>query len=674
MFGIAKVDKVGMGYNRLRGYDLGVSSCIRGGVRGVVGLAGNGWTACLPNAAIFEELARMGAKTTAWNEFSSTMAPAIICLANNQKFNFSKYIRENMVKNLEAGVKFFMFPRFIQVFVNHQIAPKKVGDIPSDTQDTPIVTQPSTFQPQKKHKPRRKQRKETKVSQDEPPTKEHIPTPSHDPIPSGEDRLKLNELMEICTKLSGRVLYLEQTKTNQAAKIEKLKKRVKQLEDKEGSGDQEDASKQGRIAEIDADKDLSLINKTIQDQERINDQDLFGLHDLDGDEVFVDVTTGENVEHDAKIAKKVVTTIEDIEVTFAATTTPQIFNDELTLAQTLMEIKAAKPKAKGVQFKIQVNLEKHHFHNLHRLKAKVARILEAEMKDQIDEEERIAKEKNKANIAMIEEWDDVHATIDSDRQLAEQIQAQEREQLSINERSKLLVELIESRRKYFAVKRAEEIINKPPTKAQQNSLIYCERTLKKTQAEVTEGGSKRAGEEEPRRATPPPTVQSQDKGKGKMVEPEPISKNLIKAQIQRDAEIAQMLFEEEQAQFEREQRIAREKVAEQKAKDVALIKQIEDVQARIDVDALLAERLQEEEREQFTVDEQARMLVDLIAERKRFFAAQRAEQIQNKPPTKAQLRNKMEMLSRILNRRLEIDHESEMALELIRFIKTQLKE
>nr|GEU41379.1 uncharacterized mitochondrial protein AtMg00810-like [Tanacetum cinerariifolium] len=84
-------------------------------------------TACLPNVAILEELARMGyekpsqkltfykaffspqwkflihtilqclsAKTTAWNEFSSTMASAIICLANNQKFNFSKYILDNM--------------------------------------------------------------------------------------------------------------------------------------------------------------------------------------------------------------------------------------------------------------------------------------------------------------------------------------------------------------------------------------------------------------------------------------------------------------------------------------------------------------------------------------------------------------------------------------------------
>ncbi|GKB06120.1 hypothetical protein Tco_0834353 [Tanacetum coccineum] len=38
----------------------------------------------------------LSAKTTAWNEFSSTMASAIICLATNQKFNLSKYICDAM--------------------------------------------------------------------------------------------------------------------------------------------------------------------------------------------------------------------------------------------------------------------------------------------------------------------------------------------------------------------------------------------------------------------------------------------------------------------------------------------------------------------------------------------------------------------------------------------------
>nr|GFA49700.1 hypothetical protein [Tanacetum cinerariifolium] len=111
-------------------------------------------------------------------------------------------------------------------------APEKVGKIPTDTQDTPILSQPSSSQPQRKHKSRRKLRKETKVPHTKPQTEKHIPIPSHDPLPSGADRMQLSELMEICTKLSDMVLSLEQIKTNQAAEIKKLKKRVKKLEGK----------------------------------------------------------------------------------------------------------------------------------------------------------------------------------------------------------------------------------------------------------------------------------------------------------------------------------------------------------------------------------------------------------------------------------------------------------
>ncbi|GJT40945.1 putative ribonuclease H-like domain-containing protein [Tanacetum coccineum] len=87
---------------------------------------------------------------------------------------------------------------------------------------------------------------------------------------SGEDSMKPNELMEICTRLSERVLALENIKTAQDLEITNLKKRVKKLERKKKSttpqlkrrlfkvriesstekslGDQEDASKQGRNA------------------------------------------------------------------------------------------------------------------------------------------------------------------------------------------------------------------------------------------------------------------------------------------------------------------------------------------------------------------------------------------------------------------------------------------
>ncbi|GJZ50388.1 hypothetical protein Tco_0604578, partial [Tanacetum coccineum] len=92
---------------------------------------------CLPTASIFAALKRMGAKTIAWNEFSSTMASAIICLATNQTFNFSKYIFDNMVKHLEGGVKFLTYPRFVQVFLDKQVEGmtrhKKVYVTPSHT-------------------------------------------------------------------------------------------------------------------------------------------------------------------------------------------------------------------------------------------------------------------------------------------------------------------------------------------------------------------------------------------------------------------------------------------------------------------------------------------------------------------------------------------------------------
>ncbi|GJT76779.1 putative ribonuclease H-like domain-containing protein [Tanacetum coccineum] len=47
---------------------------------------------CLTNTAIFENLALMGSKSTSWNEFSTNIASAVICLATGQKFNFSKLI------------------------------------------------------------------------------------------------------------------------------------------------------------------------------------------------------------------------------------------------------------------------------------------------------------------------------------------------------------------------------------------------------------------------------------------------------------------------------------------------------------------------------------------------------------------------------------------------------
>nr|GEX84238.1 hypothetical protein [Tanacetum cinerariifolium] len=221
------------------------------------------------------------AKTTSWNEFSCTMASAIICLATNKQFNFSRYILLSLVKNIEAGVPFFMFPRFVQLIINHQLgdmthhkaifatpsltkkvfanmkrvgigfsgevtllfdnmlvqALEEVGILQAGAQTIPIPTEPSTSKPQKKHKPKRKHTQEPEVPPTESQAKHNkpLPSPFHDILPSGEDSLKLKELMDLCTNLSNKVLDLESEvlniKSTYKAKIEKLESKVERLEE-----------------------------------------------------------------------------------------------------------------------------------------------------------------------------------------------------------------------------------------------------------------------------------------------------------------------------------------------------------------------------------------------------------------------------------------------------------
>ncbi|GJZ13560.1 hypothetical protein Tco_0548790 [Tanacetum coccineum] len=430
---------------------------------------------CLPIATIFVELERMGyenltqkltffkayfssqwkflihtilqclsAKTTAWNEFSSTMASAIICLAINQKFNFSKYILDNMVKHLEGGVKFLMFLWFVQVFLDKQVErmtrhkevyvtpshTKKLlktwvnSTAPSDSHSTPIISQPS-YKPQKK-KSMRKKRKDS--SPTEPVIDEaNVSTPSYDLPQSGEDSMQLSELMNLCTSLQEKVLDLEKAKTAQAKEIASLKKRVKQLEKsrklrtpglkilrKVGStsrvessndvslGDQEDASKQGRkITNLDADVEVTLVDET---QEMNDDNLMFNTDVLEEQEKEVaekEVSTADPV----TTAGEVVTTA-NVEATTANAPTKTI--DELTLAHTLIEIKAAKPKAvtyakdkgKAIMVKPERPLKKK---DKVALNEEMARNLEAQMQAELIEEERLARQKEEeANIALIE--------------------------------------------------------------------------------------------------------------------------------------------------------------------------------------------------------------------------------------------------------------------------------
>nr|GEU59724.1 hypothetical protein [Tanacetum cinerariifolium] len=280
-------------------------------------------TACLINEAIFDGLTHMGAKTTAWNKFGSTMASTIICLADNQKFNFSK--------------------------------------------------------PQKKQKPRRKQRKEAEVSHDESVDEDHVPIPSSALLPNA--------------------------------------RRVKSHLEMDSLGAQEDVSKQGRmIEEIDQDDKIALDADT---QGKKNDDEMFGVDDLSGEEVVFDTTTGEHEEQIIKDVSTVelVTTAGEVVTTVAnkvsAAPTTHVTKDEITMAQALAALKGTKPK-----------------------------------------------------VVVQEQEDNTQAMMKANSLLAKRIQSREKEEFSKVQKARLLVELIEKRKKHFAALRAQEKRNKPPTKAQ----------------------------------------------------------------------------------------------------------------------------------------------------------------------------------------------------------------
>ncbi|GJT12857.1 putative ribonuclease H-like domain-containing protein [Tanacetum coccineum] len=146
-------------------------------------------------------------------------------------------------------------------------------------------------------------------------------------------------------------------------------------------------------------------------------------------------------------------------------------------------------------------------------------------------------------------------------------------------------------------------------------------------------------------STPPsPKIEiPKDKGKKKIEEEDesksesdgiPEAEKKFK-QLESDEEMARKIQEEWEGEEERN------RIAEEKAANEALIRNFDDIKARIEADRLLAEKLQEQEREQFTIEERAKFLHDTIAAQRKFLAQQRSEAIRNRPPTKNQLRNQM---------------------------------
>ncbi|GJZ74122.1 putative ribonuclease H-like domain-containing protein [Tanacetum coccineum] len=435
---------------------------------------------CLPNADIFEQLALMGyekpsqkltfykaffspqwkflihtilqclsAKSTAWNEFSSTMASAIICLATNQKFNFSKYIFESMVKNVDSSVKFLMYPRFVQVFLDKQVGDMSTHDeifvTPSHTKKvfgnmkrigkgfsgavTPLF---STMMVQAQEEMGEGENKDIEIPQSSSPTEpiayeasneENVPTQSNNP---------------------------HRSRTAQAKEIASLKKRVKKLERKRKSKTprMKRLFKIGRSAQVvsSEDEEVTLVDET---QGRYDDAQMFDTDVFNGEEVFVTEQSEKVVEEVVSTAEIVVQEPVQSATTIAASTIPKAksitFRDpsESTTRATLTSIPSnIKDKGKAKMIEPEKPLK---------------------MKEQIRLDEELA-------FKLQAEEEEEQARL-VDRLLDERLQAREQKELTDEEKARLFVELLEKRKKHFTALRAQEKRNKPPTKAQKKSTM-----------------------------------------------------------------------------------------------------------------------------------------------------------------------------------------------------------
>ncbi|GKD40507.1 hypothetical protein Tco_1260714 [Tanacetum coccineum] len=289
--------------------------------------------------------------------------------------------------------------------------------------------------------------------------------------------------MSLYTNLQEKVLDLEKAKIARAKEITNLKKRVKQLEKRrklipsglrrlrkvslssrvESSNDaifgaQEDASKHGmKIEDLDADVEVTLVNET---QEMNDDNLMFDTGVLEEQEIKFEKVVEEPVVSAATTTKSILISVAEVVTTASASV---VIPDELTLAQTLIEIKTAKPKPITTVATTVTSLQ-----------------------PELIEEERLARKKEKeANIALIESWDNTQAMMETDFELAQRLQAEEQGEITIEERSRLFIELMHRRKKHFAKLRAESHLPK----------LKIEIKLVKGSETRIEESSKREGEE-----------------------------------------------------------------------------------------------------------------------------------------------------------------------------------
>ncbi|GKC77844.1 hypothetical protein Tco_1128618, partial [Tanacetum coccineum] len=138
--------------------------------------------------------------------------------------------------------------------------------------------------------------------------------------------------------------------------------------------------------------------------------------------------------------------------TISPTRNTRVFTaDDITMAETLVYIRKSTTKDKGkgkmdesetVKTKTKLQQEQE------RLDFEAAVGLQAELKE--EERQRIVRVHEAASSFNVEEWEDIQARVEADEELVQRLQAEEREKYIKAEQARMLAELINQRKRYFA--------------------------------------------------------------------------------------------------------------------------------------------------------------------------------------------------------------------------------
>ncbi|GKD88159.1 hypothetical protein Tco_1363666 [Tanacetum coccineum] len=289
------------------------------------------------------------------------------------------------------------------------------------------------------------------------------PHPHDSPLTGGytpgsdEGRLKLKELMALCTKLSKYVLDLKKEKDAQAMEILSLKKRVKRLEGKRKSSISHSRRRIYRQVEsFDDDLDEEDASKQGRNKDKIADQVSTARPEVSAASVPTLIKMKEQKSKEKGIA------ITDVEY-FSRPIRPI---RSITTLQPLPTIDL-KDKDKGLLVEEESKKPK-----------KVKRGLA-----QIESDAELAQKLHKEELAELERRE----------RERERLQQEEREQFTIEERAKFLVETIEAQRKFRVAQRAAEIRSKPPTKSQLRNIMitYLKNMVEPESEDKSTGGSRK---------------------------------------------------------------------------------------------------------------------------------------------------------------------------------------